>query len=63
MEISKRTFGNLQIVVPADSILAKFQMIAHRYLDQMRTMTKVIAELTEARDRLLPKLMSGELEV
>ncbi len=63
LEISKRTFGNLQIVVPADSILTKFQTIAHRYLDQMRTMTKIIAELTEARDRLLPKLMSGELGV
>lgn len=63
LEISKKTFRELEIIIPDYSTLKRFQKTAHKYLDQIRMLTKTISKLKQARDYLLPKLMSGELEV
>ena len=40
-----------------------FEQIADKYQNQILIHSKINKELSEARDRLLPKLMSGEIEI
>ena len=61
LEISKSVFRNFNIISPSDDVLKSFQYKAHKTLDEIRYLSKQIRHLTEARDRLLPKLMSGEI--
>ena len=61
LEISKSVFRNFDIMCPSKSVIDKFQQEVHRILDKTKNIAKQIRLLTEARDRLLPKLMSGEI--
>lgn len=63
LEISKKNFKGLKITIPPACLLDAFCKIVHPLIRQMEALTKSIAKLQEARDRLLPKLMSGEIEV
>ena len=63
LEISKSVFRELAILEPSSDILKPFQNKIHLLLDSMRNLTSQIRLLTESRDRLLPKLMSGEITV
>ena len=63
LEISKSVFRNFDIICPAQSVINIFQGKAHCLLEGTRIIAKQIRLLTEARDRLLPKLMSGEIAV
>ena len=63
LEISKSVFRNFDIICPKDDLICLFQKEAHQLLERMRMICKQIRLLTEARDRLLPKLMSGEIKV
>lgn len=51
------------IVVPDSDIAIKYRDIVSPMLDMVQRYRNQIILLTEARDRLLPKLMSGEVEV
>lgn len=62
LEISKKTFRELKIMVPSDYVLNEFTKQIYPMIHQMEIITKMIEKLQEARDRLLPKLMSGEIE-
>lgn len=63
LEISKSVFRNLDIICPSDKILQKFQARANAYYMQEKNLSTQLRLLTESRDRLLPKLLSGEIEV
>ena len=63
LEISKSVFRNFDIVCPSEIILLQFQDKASLVLKKEKTLSLQIRLLTEARDRLLPKLMSGEITV
>lgn len=63
LEISKSVFRNFDIICPDNHIVSLFQKEAHRILENIRSISRQIRLLTEARDRLLPKLMGGEMEV
>lgn len=63
LEISKSVFRNFEIIKPSDDVLNSFQQNVHKIIDKVRCLSKQIRHLTEARDRLLPKLMSGEIKV
>ena len=52
-----------EIVVPTPSLANKYDEIVTVYYNMIQTHRDQIRNLTEARDRLLPKLMSGEIEV
>lgn len=53
----------LECIIPMKEILNLFCELVSSYFDKIGILDKQIIRLTEARDRLLPKLMSGELEV
>ncbi len=63
LEISKSVFRNFDVICPPKSLLSQFQQRTHRILEKTRNIATQIRLLTEARDRLLPKLMSGEIAV
>lgn len=53
----------LALCCPHNDILDSFESKISYYFDLISSLQKQIHKLTEARDRLLPKLMSGEIEV
>lgn len=58
-----KTFDSINIVIPSNDLITTFENLVTPIMEQIKTKTKEIFALSEARDRLLPKLMSGELEV
>ena len=55
--------GNIEILIPNDSLLLDFEKIINPMIKKILILNKEISDLKQARDRLLPKLMSGEIEV
>ena len=61
--INKDIVNCYPIVLPSDDIRAKFQNVVKPIFDKIGKLLFENFNLTEVRDRLLPKLMSGEIEV
>jgi type I restriction enzyme S subunit len=61
--LSQDMIKNLEIVVPSSCLLAKFDSKVKPLYRIMSYHSSQIRLLTEARDRLLPKLMSGDIEI
>ncbi len=62
-EINKSTFRAMPIIWPSESIAVEFSGFAGSVMRQVRNLKQQIARLQQARDLLLPRLMSGELAV
>ena len=52
-----------EILVPTHDILQKYNIISENVYSMIITKSQAMEKSAEARDRLLPKLMSGEIEV
>lgn len=63
LEISKSNFRQIKIVIPSADSLNNFTNQFELMFEQIRINTIEIKELTNLRDTLLPKLISGELEI
>ena len=61
--VNKSKFENIEVVIPVDSLLFAFNSIANNTFFKIKNLSHQIHHLTESRDRLLPKLMSGEIKV
>lgn len=53
----------MDVTIPSDGVFQQFDNVAQIYLKRIEILRKENRLLRQARDRLLPKLMSGELEV
>lgn len=62
-EISKGKFGAFPIVLPEGTLLQQFEKQASTLHAQVRTLHQSNQKLAQARDLLLPRLMSGEITV
>lgn len=62
-EISKSTFRKMPIVLPSDEILEKFDQLVRPIISQMRNLEQQNDQLFKLKETLLPRLMSGELDV
>lgn len=62
-ELSKKTFRSLPINWPTPDILEAFEDTVYPMIQQTRHIKKQSEQLKRARDLLLPKLMSGQLDV
>jgi type I restriction enzyme, S subunit len=62
-EINKTTFRQLPIVIPTTLIQNKFAEIAQPIFQQIENLQKKNLNLRKTRDLLLPKLISGEIDV
>lgn len=54
---------NVRILIPSDNLIQKFEDIVSHMIAKMLVLNKSNGHLKQARDRLLLKLMSGEIEV
>ena len=63
LELSRGTIQDLDLYVPSKKVLNQFEQIAQPLHDKINVISKSIMQLQTARNRLLPKLMSGEVEV
>ena len=61
--LSQDMIKNLEVVVPSSCLLAKFDSKVKPLYRIMSYHSSQIRLLTEARDRLLPKMMSGEIKI
>lgn len=62
-EINKSTFREMDIIIPTKPLLEEFHDNIYIIIKQIRNLKKQSQKLQQARDLLLPKLMSGEIEV
>ena len=62
-EISKSVFRSLEIQIPQRTVLVEFQNIVYPLFNKIKSNELQIRKLSDFRDKLLPKLMSGELRV
>lgn len=61
--LSKGKFEKLKVVKPEYSIIQTFENKVSSLFEQIKNLNKQITNLTQQRDLLLPRLMSGKLEV
>ena len=61
--ISGIVVKNKEVLVPTKHVVDAFTNIANPIFESIKKSSSQIRLLTEARDRLLPKLMSGEITV
>ena len=54
---------NFDIIVPCQKTLSDFSPITTKLFTKILKLQKSVNEAKNARDRLLPKLITGELEV
>ena len=58
-----KTFDRIHIRIPSDNLIQRFENMVTSIMELMKAKMKENFALSEARDRLLPKLMGGEVEV
>ena len=61
--ISKNELLNQVFVIPDEKIMSAYEKIAAALDKKIEVVDMQLQQLVEARDRLLPKLMNGEIEV
>ena len=61
--VTKKELFGFKILMPHDDLIQKFDSIASGIEDEMRKLSLINDNLTKQRDMLLPRLMSGKLEV
>lgn len=58
-----KILDSMALLIPSNGVLRDFDNLAQPYFQQTKILYQQIEQLSEARDRMLPKLMSGEIEV
>lgn len=61
--VNWNSLSKFQIPIPSDEILIQFQETNHPFFEKVYSSIFENQSLTQTRDTLLPKLMSGQLEV
>ena len=61
--VTKSDLMGVELVKPVSPILVEFDSIAHSIGSQIRALTAKNTTLRRTRDLLLPRLISGEVDV
>ena len=61
--VSPIRIGEMKILLPNSELLQEFESIVFKSIARIISLQSQLRLLTEARDRLLPKLMSGDIEI
>ena len=61
--LSKGKFETLKVIEPTADIIQKFNELESPLFEEIKNLQLQNQELTATRDRLLPRLLSGELKV
>ncbi len=63
LNVNTTSFSNIGCIIPPEDILSKFYILVKPLFEEILSNTQEISALAKIRDTLLPKLMSGEIEV
>ena len=63
MEISKKAFRPIPILLPTNEILTAFEAVAKVLFDRIVENEHQANSLSQLRDALLPRLISGQLRI
>ena len=61
--ITQGLLNKIRILLPSESLMMKYNQIASELLKQQDLLRKMNVNIAAQRDMLLPRLMSGKLEV
>lgn len=61
--VNKTKFSSIKVLYPTGNLVEQYYKFCSPLFDKVLALSKEILKLQQARDRLLPKLMSGEIEV
>ena len=61
--LSKGKFEKLKVLKPYDELIQKFSIKVNPIFERIKLLNKQITNLAKQRDLLLPRLMSGKIEV
>ena len=61
--VNSKTIKGMQMLQPSNNVINAFHTLTNPIFEKIRSLSKENTELSALRDTLLPKLMSGELEV
>lgn len=62
-KISQRNLNNIKIIIPDEKSIEAFQKNIKLIFEEILNLRKENKNLTQLRDTLLPKLLSGEIEI
>ena len=62
-KLNKKNLNSIKFVIADKETIIKFENFIKSYFQKIRILNKETKKLIELRDTLLPKLMSGELEI
>lgn len=63
VSLTNEGLKKIKVLIPSDEIIEQFGELVNPIVDKIVYLYEYNISLQEARDRLLPKLMSGEIEV
>ena len=61
--VNSKTIKGMQMLQPSDNVIDAFHIQVNPIFEKIRSLTKENSRLSLLRDTLLPRLMSGELEI
>lgn len=61
--INQKILNNISLVLPSKELLEKYHFISYRNLQMIEILEEENEQLTKLRETLLPKLLSGEIEL
>lgn len=62
-EVSGKMMKSIELAIPEQALCSEFDFFAGPILKQQEALERENRELAALRDALLPKLMSGEIDV
>lgn len=61
--VNKDKFENIEIIVPNNELMTKFNLVINPLFNEILVLQKQNQNLKQTRDMLIPKLVSGEVDV
>ena len=61
--VNSKTIKGMQMLQPSDNVIDAFHIQVNPIFEKIRSLTKENSRLSLLRDTLLPRLMSGEIEI
>lgn len=63
LHLKPDTIMNMEMIIPSDKIMLQYNVSFENFRNKIELLKEQIDKLQEARDRLLPKLLSGEIMI
>lgn len=61
--VNKTKFSSIKVLYPVEDLVKRYNELCKPIFDKILALSKSIIKAEQARDRLLPKLMNGEIKV